>query len=413
MGSPSPISDHQQLVRHSCGELNPLDSCFCGGCGTDLGQGRACSECGHVGTAGARFCQQCGVRLAGDDGAGPELAPRLAAVEAELASTRENIAALLQLKEQLDAALDRMRQRQGGQGGQSRGQARPPSPKPATPKPAATAEAAETAGAEARAAEAAAPAPAEPTEAPPAPAEEAPSHIVVVHFDDRDESREMVRAAVAPYTTASYHAAADIDAGLPEGRRLAIVNLAGGGDPLAAAAHPSLQGSGRSVFAYATDGARGFVLGMTDLFPPPLEPETWAGRLLAVLPAAPRLLVVSGAVLGTPELRAQLVRQGCTTSIAFDDRQAAGLIPSVRPNMVLIDLSLPRGEALRLAARLRADAANGSARIGLFWQEAIEPALLRQQALRAILDYAFDAETFSRVLAQQFNPGGAAHIDPR
>jgi CheY-like chemotaxis protein len=410
MGSPSPISDHQELVRHSCGELNPLDACFCGGCGTELGHGRACQECGHLGTAGARFCQQCGMRLAGDDGADPALAARLAAVEAELASTRENIAALLQLKEQLDAALDRMRQRQGGP---ARGPARPATPKPAAPTPAATAEAAETAAVETPAVAATAPPPAEQPEAPPGPAENAPSHIVVVHFEDRDGTREMVRAAVAPYTTASYHAAGEIDSGLPEGRRLAIVNLAGGGDPLAGAAHPALDGGGRSVFAYATDGARGFVLGMTDLFPPPLEPEAWAARLLAVLPASPRLLVVSGAVLGTPELRAQLVRQGCTTSIAFDDRQALGLIPSVRPNMVLIDLNLPRGEALRLAARLRADAANGGTRIGLFWQETIEPALLRQQASRAILDYAFDAETFARVLAQQFNPGGAAYIAPR
>lgn len=399
MGSPT------GMVPHSCGELNPAAARFCGGCGADMAEGKACAACGHVGTPGARFCQACGERLRSAGADLPEnaaVAGRMGAVEAELASMREDMRSLLELKEQLDAALKRVRQRQGGSGA---GSSRPSAPKPAAARPASdpTAPASEASvpvegGAEVEPAD--------------APAEIGSRSLAIIHFDERPDLQDAVQAAVAPYTVAHYHTESVLAEGMPEGLPFAVVNLMSG-DPLAAFTSPELRLGDARYFTYATDGTRGFVLGVTEIFSPPFDADACATRILAVLPAAPRVLLVSEAVLGTPELRAHLVRQGCTTSVAFDERQALGIIPSVRPNLVLIDLNLPRGEGLRLAARIRADHSNNHVRIAFLWQQAIEPALFRQFVGRAIHDFQFRDDDLKRALLQEFNPGGAATVPGR
>jgi CheY-like chemotaxis protein len=189
-----------------------------------------------------------------------------------------------------------------------------------------------------------------------------------------------------------------------------MLNLLADANVLALASEARLSPREPRVFTYATDGTRGFVLGMVDLFPPPFDPAACALRVLERSPSAPRVLVVSEAVLGTPELRAHLVRQGCTTSIAFDERQALGLIPSVRPSLALIDLNLPRGEGLRLAARIRADQRNAHVRLAFMWQQNVEPSLFRQLVGRASHDFAWSEDELRRNLLQEFNPGGAAYL---
>lgn len=413
MASLKPVSDHVEVVRHSCGELNPIEASFCGGCGTNLGQGVPCPSCEHVGTPGARFCQQCGGRLRPTNAAAePELESRVAAVEAEIVMNREDLQPLLQLKEQLDAALKRTRQKQGGSGAAT---SRPTGAKSASARPASTEPTEperngdDESGTEAARVVETVPSPAEMIER----GEPKPTHITVVHLEDRPELQHAMQTIVEQYSTASYHSESALAEGLPDGRPLVVANLLGNSDPLEVATGPELRARDAKVFTYATEGTRGFVIGMTELFPPPFEPEACAARLLTLLPAAPRVLVVSGADGGTPELRAHLTRQGCTTSIAFDERQAAGLIPSVRPNLVLIDLNLPRGEGLRLAGRLRADPLNAGMRLAFLWQEPIDPALFRQYATRSIHDFQFKADELGRALMQEFNPGGAAYIDPR
>lgn len=388
--------------RHSCGEANPADASFCGGCGVGLSAGAVCAGCQRQCTPGARFCQGCGVSLVPAAQAGsPAAEERVQAVEGEVAALRQEIADLVVLREQLDGALKRIRQRSGG--------APPPSKAAPTAKASAPPETTEESTAEVPAA---APEASQSEAAPPAdePEVERVEHVCVIHIEDRPDLQEAVQAAVTQYKTASYHAASEIDEGLPSGARLPVVNLLSSGDPLAAIADPGLGMESVRAFTYVTDGRRGFLLGVTSYFPPPLDPSTCADRILANLPASPRVLVVSGAVLGTPELRAHLVRQGCTTSIAFDERQALGLIPSVRPSLVLIDLNLPRGEGLRLAGRIRAEDPNRYVRFAFLWQQKMEPALLRQFATRAANDFQFSEEDLRRQLMQEFNPGGAAYV---
>lgn len=391
-------------MRHSCGEANPAGARFCGGCGTELSRGQVCGKCGAEATPGARFCHGCGARLsaaaAGATARDPSLEARVEAVEGDLASLRDDIQGLLVLKEQLDAALKRVRQRQGGPAaGPSRSaQSR------STSAPAAAADAPVAAAPEAG------------VESEPsgeAPAEDRPRKVALIHIEDRPDLQDAVQAAIAAYKTVTYHPESVLAEGLPEGRPLLVVNLLAASDALGAVTAPELQLKDLRALTYVSDGTRGFVLGVTEFFPPPFDPDACATRLLAVLPASPRILVVSEAVLGTPELRAHLVRQGCTTSIAFDERQALGLIPSVRPNLVLIDLNLPRGEGLRLAGRIRAEPGNQHVRIAFLWQQAIEAALFRQYATRASFDFRFTEEDLRRSLLLEFNPGGAAYIDAR
>jgi len=403
-------------MRHLCGEVNPGDARFCGGCGADLAEGTTCNQCGRTAPPEARFCHGCGAKMDVPSAAAaphPSRDSRLDALEGEVAVLRGEVEELLVMKAQLDGALQRIRQRNG--------QA-PAAGRSATTKSAAKAIAAspeETAAAEKRG-DASSAEPVETSVSIAEPASESapftsaqgskPDRVAVIHFEDRPDLQDVVQATIAPYKVASYHPESTLAEGVPLGLPMVVANLLASGETLTAAANPPLAMKDPRAFIYATDAARGFVLGMTDLFPPPFDPTGCAARILALTPTSPRILVVSEAVLGTPELRGYLVRQGCTTSIAFDEKQALGLIPSVRPTLVLIDLNLPRGEGLRLAGRIRADEHNRGVRIAFMWQQKIDAAAFRQFVTRATLDFRFSEEALRRLLLQEFNPGGAAYI---
>lgn len=416
MASVSPVATLNEMLRHWCGEMNPAEARFCGGCGADLASVPVCAACGGTSTPGARFCNHCGARIEAKPAAeasDPGSDSRLTALEAEVGAMREEMESLLVLKAQLDGAMQRLRQRGGPAAAASRS---PLAAKSTGAKPPA-AKAADAAAADG-------PTPAEPVETPPAVAGEPsaegaevgdrPTRIAVIHLEDRPDLQDAIQGAVASFKVASYFPESVLAEEVPEGRPLLVVNLlAANSEPLAVISDDRLMPKVQRAFIYATDGARGFVLGMTEIFAAPFEPDRCATRILEVIPNSPRVLMVSEAVLGTPELRAHLVRQGCTTSIAFDERQALGLLPSVRPALVLIDLNLPRGEGLRLAGRIRADEHYRSTRLAFMWQQKIEPAAFRQFATRAALDFPFREDDLRRQLLQEFNPGGAAYIAAR
>jgi len=54
-----------------------------------------------------------------------------------------------------------------------------------------------------------------------------------------------------------------------------------------------------------------------------------------------RLLAVGAEADAFISLRQALGRQGMSLSIAWDDKQAADLVPMVRPEIVVVDLALP------------------------------------------------------------------------
>lgn len=414
MASVSPAAVLNEMLRHWCGEMNPADARFCGGCGIDLVSTPTCTDCGGTSIPGARFCNTCGMRMEARPAAeaDPGSDGRLAALESQVAAMREEMEGLLVLKAQLDGAMQRMRQRGGPAAAGARAPlgSKPPASK-ATPAKGEDA-AADAAAALPASVDGEVPAAAE-GEASPAE-DERPSRIAVIHLEDRPDLQDAIQGAVASFRVASYFPESALADGIPEGRPLLVVNLlASASEPLAVISDNRLMPKEQRAFIYATDGARGFVLGMTEIFAAPFEPARCAARILEVIPNSPRVLMVSEAVLGTPELRAHLVRQNCTTSIAFDERQALSLLPSVRPALVLIDLNLPRGEGLRLAGRIRADEHYRSTRLGFMWQQKIDPTAFRQFATRAALDFHFHEDELRRQLLQEFNPGGAGYLAGR
>jgi CheY-like chemotaxis protein len=106
------------------------------------------------------------------------------------------------------------------------------------------------------------------------------------------------------------------------------------------------------------------------------------------------------------EVRALLNGARCSTSVALDARQAYDLVPMVKPQLVLIDLGLPRGEGLRLAARLRTDPATAGVGIAFLWGRPLAPDEFRLHAARAVRDCQFASEHLIRPLLQELSASG-------
>jgi CheY-like chemotaxis protein len=385
----------------ACNTDNPDDAAFCGGCGGDLRAAMRCAGCGRELAGGARFCHGCGT--AADVAPKPAapaieaLAERVATVETDLADMALEIAGLISLKEQLQQALDGMRKRAAGQTEAAEPPpvaAAPTVARPVAPRPTAPA-----------------PRPAV-TPAQPAPVISAGSErVTIVHFEDQAPLQEAARNVVEKFPYARYYLAREPLNGNATSRTVLAINLVlDSVDPLAAMADATSWGvDSPCALAYCADGERGFLLGMTEFFPPPFEANLCVTRLLERPSPAQRLLVVSDAVEATSELRSILTRLGCATSVAFDAKQGLNLVPMVRPDMVLVDLNLPKGDAFRVLSRMRADAANTNVAFALMWRQPIPQEELRGHLARTARDLPFSGDLLRKALGRQLMPGGVAY----
>ncbi|MBI1817667.1 MAG: response regulator [Deltaproteobacteria bacterium] len=392
----------------SCGQDNPSDAAFCGECGNDLTAVPVCGGCGRSNVRGARFCHGCGAAVTAPaprpaaeetESETAALVRRVAALETDLTDVAAEVAGLNSLKEQLQDALDGLRRRAGAA-------------KPAQPAPSA---------------EPGVPSRAEPPPPPrlvavsPDPAPHvvaAPNtngeRLTILHVEDQPPLQDVVRAVVEKFNYARYSVVREPLNGTSGGRRLLAINLlAQSADPLATLANSTAWGIENPwALAYCADGARGLILGMVDFFPPPFEPNLCVTRLLERPSASQRLLVVSDALDLTTELRSILTRLGCATSVAFDGKQALGLVPMVRPDVILVDLNLPKGDAFRVISRVRADPANVAVTFALMWQSTLNLVEFRQQVMRAAREFPFSGDDLRRAVGREFGPGGAAYFNP-
>jgi CheY-like chemotaxis protein len=395
----------------SCGQNNPSDAAFCGECGNDLTAVPVCGGCGRSNVRGARFCHGCGAAVTAkaprtaaqeseQESEMEALVRRVAALETDLTDVATEVAGLNSLKEQLQDALDGLRRRTAANA------------KPAQPV---------------TSAEQVAPSLAEP---PPPPRLVAVSpdstpqvvaarnangeRLTILHVEDQPPLQDAVRAVVEKFNYARYNVVREPLGGAPGGRRLLAINLlAQSVDPLATLANSAAWGIENPwALAYCADGARGLILGMVDFFPPPFEPNLCVTRLLERPSASQRLLVVSDALDLTTELRSILTRLGCATSVAFDGKQALGLVPMVRPDVILVDLNLPKGDAFRVISRVRADPANVAVTFALMWQSTLNLVEFRQQVVRAAREFPFSGDDLRRAVGREFGPGGAAYFSP-
>ena len=232
---------------------------------------------------------------------------------------------------------------------------------------------------------------------------------VVVLLEDDAEIQQCIRSAIGHFPGTRCLPASEVS-GPGEGKDLLLaVNLLSRSiDPFAAATDSNRWGvEDPYAFLYSAHAGRGVVLGMVDLFPPPFEPDACATRLLGRRSGLQRLLAVSEDVDTMSGLRDVLGRFGCSTAIAFDGKQALELVPMVKPEIALVDLSLPRGEGIRVINRLRADPSVTPPSIAVLWTKPLNPAETVQHGLRAVREFPLTPRDIEHAFCRLFDSGEA------
>jgi chromosome segregation ATPase len=227
--------------------------------------------------------------------------------------------------------------------------------------------------------------------------------LVVIHLEQHKAFREAVSECLRGLPGARYVNAPETDATSGEGMQVFLINLLNRTpDPLAAIA-AAVDVEPQHIITYCADGTHGFLFGDVALFAAPLDTDACVARLLAWRGTVQRLLGVSENVEMMGALRAALSRVRCSTSVALDLRQVTDLLAMVEPEVLLIDLALPGGDALRLLGRLRADPKTRELPIGLLLSPALNASEFRQHALRAVRDQTLSPADLAQALRQRIN----------
>lgn len=200
------------------------------------------------------------------------------------------------------------------------------------------------------------PAPARPTRQP-SQGDTVTEPVTVIHLEENETLCDAVRDVVARRPDARYLNALEATSVDAPGSRLLAVNLLSRThNPVEAiASFIAADNYHRNVLAYCAEGANGFSFGTADFFAHPIDPDACVARLLESRGTIQRLLVVSDNFAVVGMLRDVLSRVRSSVSAALDLRQVIDLLPMVEPDVVFIDLGLPRGEGLSLVSRLRSD----------------------------------------------------------
>jgi CheY-like chemotaxis protein len=243
----------------------------------------------------------------------------------------------------------------------------------------------------------------------PAPRSNVPSaaSACLIHLEEHDEIQQAIKDLASKWRV-NYHRFGEPLAEAAGARRLLVANLALSRlDPLGEIARCTEWGIHEpAAFTYCADGGRGAVLGMVRFFPPPFEVDACVRRLLSGTARPHRLLVVGEAFETMNALRDSLAQVQRGISMAFDTRQALDLLPILKPDLVLVDMNMPRGEAVRLAMRMHAAHADLQPPLGFFWTDRIPRDEFRAHVLRAIRDVALSPDDLARALNRIVIPHG-------
>ena len=230
---------------------------------------------------------------------------------------------------------------------------------------------------------------------------EAGEELTVVHVEHHGPLRDALRAAVEQCRCARYAALQDIPPGAEGSRHLLAVNLlARDIDPVSTICDPRWGEREARAFIYLAAGERGIVAGLTDFIPYPLDANDCATRLLERTGGLQRLLMVSDKIDAMNEIRSVLNRVDCSTSLALDDRQGLNLVGMVKPDAILIDLTLPRAGGIRLLTRLRADAATAGIAMIFALGERFDADRFQEEAGRVLGECRLNDEELSGALAR-------------
>ena len=105
-------------------------------------------------------------------------------------------------------------------------------------------------------------------------------------------------------------------------------------------------GCGARFWGCIADGQAGVGLALMAVEPviPPLEPDTILRKLGDYVCKGARMLTVGGDVDALMSLRQALARKGVSVSMAWDAKQAIEVMHQVRPDAIVVDLDLPKGD---------------------------------------------------------------------
>ncbi len=224
--------------------------------------------------------------------------------------------------------------------------------------------------------------------------------LLVINLDGDPFTRSSIEEAVAGVSGADY--CCEPDGERPPGAEVSlVVNLASDKFDLNWLTDCDRWGLDEpEALAYCGRDGRGVFFRKVMFFPPPCDFDECAARLLSGADTLQRVLAVGEDVDFMSGLRESLGRVRTSTAIAFDGRQAVDLIPMVKPQMVLIDLNLPRGGGLRIASQIAANPDLRNVAIAMFWSQPIDPASFRQHAVYAMRDVRIDPAALSRSVKQ-------------
>jgi CheY-like chemotaxis protein len=90
--------------------------------------------------------------------------------------------------------------------------------------------------------------------------------------------------------------------------------------------------------------SRGIALMAVEPVIPPLEPDTILRKLGDYICKGARILTVGGDVDALMSLRQALARKGVSVSMAWDAKQSIEVMHQVRPDAVVVDLDIPKGD---------------------------------------------------------------------
>jgi len=134
-----------------------------------------------------------------------------------------------------------------------------------------------------------------------------------------------------------------------------VVNLLAPGALGALAAARAAGCGARFWGCLANPGAdRALMLGMVEATGSPLDPDDVAETLERYAVRGTRVVTAGADVDALMSLRQALARKGLSVSMAWDAKQAADLLQVVRPEVVVVDLALPRRDGYGIVARLAA-----------------------------------------------------------
>lgn len=223
----------------------------------------------------------------------------------------------------------------------------------------------------------------EPTSAP-AVADDAPTQLVLL-VDSRASAQERARAAASDVGAAFW---SGDGAPPPSGSAIVTVNLLDDALVRLVDAPAEVWSASRwIVYGAVADADLGFELGSCALIRRPIDPHQALEQIRAKAGVKVNgILLVSAQLREVAGLRQALQEVDAASSVACDTRQALDLLEIIRrPDAIVIDLALPQGQGLGLAAQLRRQPETASLPLLLLLPNAVDPARLAAEAEKAQL----------------------------